>query len=80
MLETPDLRFFGRSEQLHLAYHAVFEFQAAYQRLPGNSADDNAKIIEIVKKINESNKSSEGISVDEIDEAVIKNVAQFSAA
>ena len=26
MLETPDLRYFGRSEQLHLAYLAIFEF------------------------------------------------------
>jgi ubiquitin-activating enzyme E1 len=25
-LETPDLRYFGRSDQLHLAYCAIFQF------------------------------------------------------
>jgi len=26
MLETPDLRFFGRSEQLHLAFCGIWQF------------------------------------------------------
>lgn len=34
MLETPDLRYWGRSDQLHIAFHALFEFQKAHQRLP----------------------------------------------
>lgn len=27
MLQTPDLRFFGRSEQLHLAFSGIWRFQ-----------------------------------------------------
>jgi len=41
-LETPDLRFFGRSEQLHLAFNAIWEFQKKHNRLPTNTeADQN---------------------------------------
>lgn len=40
MLETPDLRCFGRSEQLHLAFLAIWKFQSDKGRLPENSEDD----------------------------------------
>ena len=26
MLETPDLRYFGRSDHLHIGFHAILEF------------------------------------------------------
>lgn len=80
MLETPDLRFFGRSEQVHLAYSAIFEFQKAHNRLPTNSDDDQKEVLELVKKINEDNKASEGLTVEEIDEPVIKNATSFARA
>ena len=35
MLETPDLRFFGRSEQLHMALRGIWQFQKEHKRLPG---------------------------------------------
>ena len=40
MLETPDLRFFGRSDQLHLAFNAILEFQKAHGYLPANTEED----------------------------------------
>jgi len=36
--------------------------------------------MESVKKINEHNKTSEGITLEEIDEKVIKNATLYSAA
>lgn len=80
MLETPDLRFFGRSDQTHLAYCAIFEFQKAHNRLPTHSDDDQKEVLELVNKINGTNKDSEGITVEEIDEAVVKNTSSFSKA
>ena len=78
MLEVPDMRLFGRSDQLHLAYASIFEFQKNHARLPENNANDKAAILEIAKKLNEANKSSEGINVEELDEKVIVNTAIFS--
>ena len=75
MLETPDLRFFGRSEQLHLGYHALLEFHKTHQRLPYLNKEEVDQVVEISKKINESNKASEGLTVEELDENVIRNVA-----
>ena len=34
----------------------------------------------MVKKINETNKATEGLTVEEIDEPVIKNAASFARA
>ena len=50
MLETPDLRFFGRSDQLHLALHAVLEFHLQNGRLPDTNDQDN--VLELAKRIN----------------------------
>lgn len=80
MLETPDLRFFGRSEQLHLTYCAMWQFQKAHGRLPHNNDDDFQWILKAVKEVNESNKQSEGLTVDEIDENVVKNTCLYSVA
>lgn len=40
MLETPDLRYFGRSDQLHLAFCGIWDFQRTNGRLPNNTEDD----------------------------------------
>jgi hypothetical protein len=42
MLETPDLRYFGRSDHLHLAFSAIWEFQKTHSRLPNNDVNDLA--------------------------------------
>jgi ubiquitin-activating enzyme E1 len=78
MLETPDLRYFGRSEQLHLAYLAIWDFQRTHGRVSTNNEEDIQTVLATVKRINEENKSSEGITVEEIDEKVVRNVATFA--
>lgn len=78
MLETPDLRFFGRSEHLHIYFHAVLQFQKDHGRLPNNNEEDYQIVLTNAKKINESNKETEGITVEEIDEKVLRNVASFT--
>ena len=62
MLETPDLRFFGRSDQLHLAYLGIFDFQRSHGRLPGNNEEDFQAVWAAVKRINEENNTTEGIN------------------
>ena len=49
MLETPDLRFWGRSEQLHLAFCSIFEFQRTNKRLPHNNPEDLAQCMTLVR-------------------------------
>jgi ubiquitin-activating enzyme E1 len=78
-LETPDLRFFGRSEQLHLAFSGIWEFQTANSRLPGNNEEDFQAVLANVKKINEANKDN-GLFVEELDEKVVKNATLYSKA
>jgi ubiquitin-activating enzyme E1 len=80
MLETPDLRYFGRSDQIHLAINAIFLFQKNNGRLPHNNAEDLATCQALVKEINESNKASEGINVDAIDEDVVKNTVSYAVS
>lgn len=80
MLECPDLSKFGRSEQLHLAFIGVLEFQKFNGRLPHNTAEDVAQVLNFVKQQNESHKASEGLTVDEIDEKVVRDAARFATA
>ena len=40
MLITPDFRFFGRSEQLHLAFNSILEFHKHHGFLPRNNQED----------------------------------------
>jgi ubiquitin-activating enzyme E1 len=80
MLETPDLRFFGRSDQLHIAIHAVLEFQKLNGRLPHNTEDDLTKVVEIAKGINEQNKTNDGITVDPLEENLVRNTAAYATS
>jgi hypothetical protein len=64
MLETPDLRYWGRSDHIHLAIHAVLEFQKSNNRLPSNSAQDADTVLTLAKQILENNKNTEGITVE----------------
>jgi hypothetical protein len=58
MLETPDLRFWGRSDQLHLAFNAVLEFQSKSGRLPQNTEEDFTEVLGLAKALNEQNKEA----------------------
>jgi ubiquitin-activating enzyme E1 len=57
---------------------AIWRFQHEHKRLPGES--DVAKILAAAKDINGLAKSSEGTSVEEIDEKVIFNASAYSRA
>ena len=78
MLETPDLRFFGRSEQLHISLRAIWHFQKEHGRLPGEA--DVPQVIQYAKDINQRAKESEGFHVEDLDEKVVHNAAAYSRA
>ena len=78
MLETPDLKYWGRSDQLHLAFRAVLEFHSVAGRLPQTNDEDFNEVFGIAKKINEQNKATEGMTLEEIEEKVVRNVASFA--
>ena len=80
MLETPDLRYFGRSDHLHLAICGILEFQKVHARLPYNSQSDADWVLNAAKKINEDNKTTEGIVVEELEEKIVRNSALYSQA
>ena len=78
-LEPPDLRFFGRSEQLHISLRAIWHFQKEHGKLPGEA--DVSHVIEIAKALNEDAKKNEGhLALDELQEKVIHNAAAYSRA
>jgi len=77
MLETPDWRYFGRSEQLHIAFRAVHAFRSKHGRYPEFADQD--EVLSMAKEINEKCKATEGdFSVEEIDEDVVKKTAAFA--
>ena len=81
MLETPDLRFFGRSEQLHIAFSGIWQFQQQNGgRLPGNTDEDFQAVLANAKAINASNKDTEGLYVDELEEKIVRNATLYSRA
>ena len=81
-LYLPDLAKFGRSEQLHLAMEAVHQYWDKKGCLPPlRDADAALECIAIAKSINEVNKSKDGaISVEEVEEGVVNNVAFYARA
>lgn len=79
-LEPMDMNYFGmgRSEILHLSIGAVHQFKNTEGRYPGDNEADLAKCIELAKAFNEAGKASNGLSVDEVDEEIVKKVAAYS--
>jgi len=74
--------FTGRGAQLHFARLALWEFQKRNGSLPKlhDNADAEA-VLAIAKEILEKNKQVEGaLTVDEIDQDVIKNTALYAVA
>jgi hypothetical protein len=57
MLETPDLRCWGRSDQLHLAFVGILMFQKLNKRLPSSDADADA-VLELSKTANTEGKAA----------------------
>mmetsp|Transcript_56417 Transcript_56417/g.156170 ORF Transcript_56417/g.156170 Transcript_56417/m.156170 type:complete len:1034 (+) Transcript_56417:90-3191(+) len=81
-LAVPDLAKFGRSEQLHLAVQAVRRYREQHGCLPPVRDTAAASVcVQIARDLNEARKaegSEKALSVDEVDEAVVKNVCFFS--
>ena len=80
MLETPDQSKSGRSNVLHIAYCAILQFQTLNNRLPHNTDEDFQTVLALAKSINEVNKASNGITLEEFDEKVIRNVSSYCQA
>ena len=61
MLETPDLKYWGRSDQLHLAFSAVLEFHSVAGRLPRDNEEDLNEIVDTssIEKIDSFTKHFE---------------------
>jgi len=51
MLMIPDLKLFGRSEQLHIGVFAVHSFREEFGRNPENNDDDLSKVVATAKVI-----------------------------
>lgn len=85
MLTTPDLGKFGRPEQLHVAFQAVEEWREAHGgALPGlRNATHAAEVVVAAKAFVARAKATAGdaaVPIDEVDEAVVSNVALLAAA
>ena len=80
-LITADLGKFGRPEQLHIAYQALRAFQADHNRhLPGIHSDEDAtEVVRLAREINAASKEAGQFFVEEVEEAVVKKLALYSA-
>lgn len=71
---------FGRGEQLHLGLLAIWEFQQRSKRLPEDNEQDVEAVLAIAREINAAHGKQEGaLSLEELDESVVKQMAQFAA-
>ena len=80
-LVVSDLGKFGRPEQLHIVSLAIRQFQAENGHLPEmlNSAHAD-RVLELAININAAAKDSNGLSVENIDDSVARNVALYARA
>lgn len=76
MLETPDLRNWGRSDHLHIALRAIHEFHQQKGAYP-EIADADA-VVEIAKAVNAKAKEAEEHSCEELDIDVVRKCAMFA--
>jgi len=58
----------------------LWEFQKTQGRLPANTEADIAQCQAFAKQINEANKANEGITVESIEEDVVKNAVAFATS
>lgn len=76
MLDTPDLRYWGRSDQLHIALRAIHEFHTIKGVYPDFADAD--EVVALAKKINEKAEEAKEFRVEELDEAAVKVCAMFA--
>jgi len=79
-LAVPDLAKFGRSEQLHIAIQALRKYAEQSGGLPGvRDAAAADAVVRLAVELNEAGKAArDALSVDQVDQDVVKNVALFS--
>lgn len=75
-LETPDLRCFGRSEQLHIAIRAVHAFRTKHARYPEFA--DQVEVLELATEINQKGKAAGTHFVDELDAKIVMSTAAYA--
>ena len=68
MLEMPDLKLFGRSEQLHLAVYAVHSFRDKNNRYPENTEADLNEVVATAKEIAADLKGKDLHCVEDVEE------------
>jgi len=77
MLEMPDLKLWGRSEQLHIAIYAVHAFRDENGRYPENNDADLTKVVATAKELAKDLKENQQHTVEEVEEEVVKNTAAY---
>ena len=77
MLEMPDLKLFGRSEQLHIAIYAVHAFRDENGRYPENNEADLTKVVATAKELAADLKSKDLHTIEAVEEEVVKNTAAY---
>ena len=80
MLLFTDGAKFGRADQLHIAFAALWQYEKRHKKMP--KANDEEAILEVLKlanEVNEAGKKAANVhSVDAVDEDVVKNTARFA--
>jgi ubiquitin-activating enzyme E1 len=77
MLEMPDLKLIGRSEQLHLAIYAVHAFREKNNRYPENKETDLTEVVAIAEELATDLKSKGLHCVEVVEEEIVKKTAAY---
>mmetsp|Transcript_25362 Transcript_25362/g.33102 ORF Transcript_25362/g.33102 Transcript_25362/m.33102 type:complete len:1104 (+) Transcript_25362:37-3348(+) len=69
---------FGRGEQLHFAFRALWEFEAEKGRMPAPYNSEEADmVVDIAKRLVEDHAAKEdAVKIEELDEEVVRKIAQ----
>lgn len=80
-LDSPvfDFTKFDVQPNAHIAFQALHQFLEQHQSLPKLlDKEDAEKFLEIAKQINQKNSAQKTFSVEELDQALLINFAQYS--
>lgn len=67
MLDTPDLRNWGRSEHLHMALRGIHGFHEKHHRYPEPEGDDAKECVSLANHFNKEAKGKEEHFCEELD-------------
>ena len=76
-----DAAKFGRADQLHVAFAALWQYEREHGEIPPARNDEAVEeVVSIAKRYNSAGKNSEeSFSVEELDEDVIRTTARFAS-